>query len=731
MAISNTIVQLSQSIYNLLKENRLKESFDVLKQQVHALGKAVFVDEWQELDDNYRLLLQYALNGTDDPQQADVLRHIIRRTYRLTDRVKEELSYRQSAGYDYIFMRQFLPKVVDLQKYIDNLEEQSDSQFVAEFLEQELNAQGKKRQFSQEYEKSRGELFWHIWLSPHCEAEQFTKILDSEIIDSDTKALAISALTLNVLRVFNEEHITLLLDAVQRTEAALNRRALVGIVIILSHYGDRLPYYETIRQRLSLLADRPDIVKALTNIIIQFIRTSETERISQKMQQEILPEMLKIAPQLKNKIDFDSLLNTEEGEDKNPEWESIIENSAIADKLREISELQMEGADIYMNTFAQLKYYPFFSELSNWFLPFNPSHSQIASLSTNEMPLLKLILSNAFLCNSDKYSLTLSVVQMPDKQRKTMMKAFKIESEQFEELKKEEEKLSADIVENQLSNQYIQDLYRFTKLFPSAGDFAPLFQHSLELHLQWFFEQMQIPVEQRRQIAEFYFVKEHYQPAFELFEQIVLLDNSPEIYQKQGYCQQQSGNYKMALDYYLRAEALQPEQKWLTRKIAFCYKMLNHLDEALSYYRRAETLEPNNQNMALQMGHLLVQRKEYQEALNAYFKVELANSSPKVWRAIAWCSFLSNKWEQAEKYYEKIMEHDPSKIDLMNAGHVALAMKKWEQAIDLYSNSKKMFDAEKDDFFTVFAADIDQLAEAGIDRKEIPLLLDKIRYVTA
>lgn len=45
--------------------------------------------------------------------------------------------------------------------------------------------------------------------------------------------------------------------------------------------------------------------------------------------------------------------------DRNPDWEKAFEQSGLGDKIREMNELQLEGADVYMSTFAQLKSYPF------------------------------------------------------------------------------------------------------------------------------------------------------------------------------------------------------------------------------------------------------------------------------------------------------------------------------------------------------------------------------------
>ena len=84
------------------------------------------------------------------------------------------------------------------------------------------------------------------------------------------------------------------------------------------------------------------------------------------MREEIIPEMLKNVSSMKN-MRFGFEENDEENNDMNPDWEDAFEKSGLGDKLREMNELQLEGADVYMSTFAALKNYPFFREVHNWF----------------------------------------------------------------------------------------------------------------------------------------------------------------------------------------------------------------------------------------------------------------------------------------------------------------------------------------------------------------------------
>ena len=147
--------------------------------------------------------------------------------------------------------------------------------------------------------------------------------------------------------------------------------------------------------------------------------------------------------------------------EKNPEWKKELEDSGLGKKLQEYSNLQMEGADVFHSTFSSLKSFPFFSEISNWFMPFDPAYSEIANLFPGESQnnLLKTaILDSGHMCNSDKYSFCLSLAQIPQAQREMMMNRMGAESEEIKQLQKEAQEMNPTIDEEVISDQDIQDL---------------------------------------------------------------------------------------------------------------------------------------------------------------------------------------------------------------------------------------------------------------------------------
>ena len=108
----------------------------------------------------------------------------------------------------------------------------------------------------------------------------------------------------------------------------------------------------------------------------------------------------------------------------------------------EFGELQQEGADVMHSTFVHLKNFPFFHELSNWLLPFTIEHSYFDDQFTPDNEAEKQMLDSmtfaAFMCNSDKYSLYFSMMQLPKEARKMMMNQFDSQATEMIQQNKEE-----------------------------------------------------------------------------------------------------------------------------------------------------------------------------------------------------------------------------------------------------------------------------------------------------
>ena len=99
-----------------------------------------------------------------------------------------------------------------------------------------------------------------------------------------------------------------------------------------------------------------------------------------------------------------------------------------------------------------------------------------------------------------------------------------------------------------------------------------------------------------------------------------------------------------------------------------------------------------------------------------------------MWRPIAWCSFKLAKYDQAQKYYERILEHKASAIDHMNAGHNFWANNQIENAIQEFHKSLSLLNDSESEFTNLFFQDKQDLLEASIDEDDISIMIDQILF---
>ncbi|MCY1719457.1 tetratricopeptide repeat protein [Prolixibacteraceae bacterium Z1-6] len=730
-------IQYTEICQNLA-ERKLKPAFDKLEKLIHDSGLLIYLDEWRNLEQTYSYMLKYTVEGIQDPERQKVYRKLIVSVFKLVDKINDEIRLKASPALEYERKRGFAGNTINLETLFAELEDFYLQEELKALVDDEEIQESSKQIDTQNHQEKVVSFFYHIWFQNElhsAEVKAIKQILDSELISTAYKALIVSSLMLSLLRYFNEEKFALLFDAYEQEEMEINQRAIIGMLIGFYKYDARLPFYPSITARLKILNENPEFKQNLERVIVQFIRSKETEKIQQKIKDEIIPEMIKISPNLKDKINLDSLMDDSLGEDKNPEWEKIFEDSpGLMNKMEEFSEMQMEGADVFMSSFSMLKMFPFFSEFSNWFMPFFAANPDISMMvdSTDEVNarFIKAIDIAPVLCNSDKYSFCFSIQNLPAENREFMAEGMKAEMAQFEELQNDEELTEPGKKAGFISNQIIQDLYRFYKLHPRKNDFEDIFNWRFDFHNKIALGEILKEDENiLRNIAEYYFTKNYFDDAAEVFNYLLSIEKSGELYQKLGFCYQKMADFKQALNAYKKAELYDLNRKWNFNKIALCYRNLKQPKKALEYYREVEKLDEENLNVQLNIGHCLLELDQFDEALKCYFKVEyIASGNKKVWKPIAWCSFVAGKKEQAEKYFQKLIDDEPNKHDLMNMGHVQWSLGRRKEALEFYKQSIKQPDFTESEFFEVFEEDLHHLIEQGVENEDVPIMLDQLRY---
>lgn len=165
------------------------------------------------------------------------------------------------------------------------------------------------------------------------------------------------------------------------------------------------------------------------------------------------------------------------------------------------------------------------------------------------------------------------------------------------------------------------------------------------------------------------------------------------------------------------------------KKIAFCYRISGNFERAIEFYKHADFLNPNQVNTKIQIANCLTKAKKHKEALQLYMEIEKnAPDNLKVIRSIYWCAFVVRNIAQAEYYLEKVLSVEPTKIDYLNAGHIAFCEKDRKRAIDLYSKSVELNDGNLQLTIDQINMDKEYLSANGVDDDEISLLLDELSF---
>ena len=727
-------------ICNLLSGRKLKPAFDLLEPLIKSTAFAELLDQYTSLEQNYKFMLKYTVEGINDPERQKIYEHLLVSTFELADNTYENLRMKFSQTIEYQKKRGFLKHfITNLEGFSHDLEKYSIQKELRTLVTSVTPENGDARAESEIHLQKIFTIFYHFWFTDRLTGDEIQFIesfIKNEASPNYEKSLIVTALTLSIMRHFDEHKIILLFKAYEDPDDEVSQRALVGLIIAIYFYDQRMPFFHAITGRLQIFIEDSRFRSNFEKTILQFIRSKETEKIQRKLMDEIFPEMIKLSPNLRNKLSIESMLGEGLSEDKNPEWQEILKDApGLAGKMEELTEMQLEGADVFLSSFSMLKHFPFFSELANWFFPFTPEHPEIIRNPINpELPddlaFTQLIVKSPMLCNSDKYSFYFSIMNIPPDYKKMVSDSLKAETEQMDELAKEGSILFHSKNAEIILSQYIRDLYRFYKIHPQHENFEDIFAWKFDFHHKFAFATiLGEDLKMQRNIAEFNFAKNYFSEAAELFELLLEVTDDAEMLQKLAYCHQKMGDYKKALSFYLKADLFDQNKLWNYKKIALCYRNLKKPAKALEYYQLAEILDADNLTLQISIGQCQMELKLYEEALKSYYKVEyLSPGNKKIWRPIGWCSFLLGKISEAEKYYDRLISDQPNKYDLLNMGHVQWCLGKRKAALDYYKSSINDSDSSEKDFMEAFDEDVQNLIKQGVDPDDVPIMLDQLRY---
>ena len=729
--INNDIESQRKNIAGLVERRRVKEAIDCLRKLSVEAANGFIMDKIDMVEQSYRYMLQYAADGVADPARDDIYEDIVSKIKEIAEMLVNEIEAKTSHKLYYSTLRMLRMHPVELDAMITRYREADDAVRVYGELPESEREHEKTVVLQENKENAANLIFKKVWTmypAVQPDVDKIRGLLCDTTLPESLKQQIVAAVMMNLLEHYSEPLLLLLVDSYLSVGGDLALKALCCVLLVMYKYRGQIGDSGKLRSRMSELADDSRACADIMMIFLQFIRSRTTERITKKVQTELVPKLMKLKPELRNKLhgmDFD---DDPEAMAANPDWQEMLDKSGITAKMMELNKMQMEGGDVFLSSFAKLKSFPFFNDIANWFVPFSMDSSVVVRVLRNSKGrLMEMVDGSGVFCDSDKYSFVLSLAGLPEDRRMAVLGQFDEQSGAMAEMAKSELSDPEKDRENTL-NKFVQNLYRFFNLFPRRSEFYNVFACTLNLIEVPFVGDILSDSSNLKLIAEFYFKQELYSDAAILFSKLEHMSESgADLYQKLGFCYERMKDYRKAVANYERVDLINPDDLWTLKRLASCRRAAGEIREALDCYKRIEALQPDNTTVANNIGNCLLELGMVKEALKYYFKVDyLSGNSVKTMRPIAWCSFLDGNYAQSLEYYGKIMALKPSPDDYINSAHVRLAAGNVKEAVDDYR--KAAADEGINKVAATVEADAEYLLAAGVDKMLIYLILDKLRY---
>lgn len=720
---------LSEHLQQLLDAGRYKDSFTLMRKRLVEAPIPGALNQLSQAESTYRYMLDYFTKGLEDPGRDSMLADIRFSLRNIAQRLEKEAQVSDSPDLYYSTLRMCRLRPTDLQASVAKIIELKANADLA------LSAGQYPDEVMSGLESEEEKIFNTLWTSDQLTEDDIRAISESimnETLPFTTAALAISATGLSLMRFYNRDAMLLLCTLATSTDFRISSRALATLVLALNRWRKTAADDSRLVGALSVLLDMEGMSRKIISVVKTVIRTRDTDRVSRKLEREVIPGLMQFGPDIIEKMKKQTEDSSFADLEANPEWEELLRNSGLEEKLRELTEMQSDGADVMMVAFSNLKGYPFFRQVRNWMLPFSAQHPALRKLhSIDDNGLTSLLEMSGMMCDSDKYSFAFSLTSMPETQRKVVLSQMKAHTEQMKENMQEYKLLKAGMEFDDELTRYFRDLYRFHKLFAKRAEFYDPFAETLDFTTVPVVEEVMDSTDDLAAVAEFYFKRGYYADALPLLQSVARASSlTPHVWEKIGFCleKQPNGN-KEAIEAYMKAQLFNPESRWLAKRLGICYRREQDYRNAVDYLRMALPEDRSfDRTLSLLITDTLMEAGRWEEALNELYRVDYESpDDPEVLRRMARCAFRSGDMDKCSKLLNSIPTLALAEEDYRMLGHVAFLEKNFEDAARRYRQTVRPND-DKRLWKSQILTDVDIIENLGGSRSDLLLLLESLAY---
>ena len=688
--------------------------------------------EFEAIEKDYQLMRDYMLRGYKDPQIESVYRNLLRRACRLygsmclAEMVKRRPSY-ISAG---ISSGGLSLQSDDVR---DGLE-----RFVQDVAMASLGVAGMQEASPDDiyarHQQYMSRLFDAVLVSGQWSdngAEAVKRLLTSPTVDSNDVTLLLSAVMLSAMNVFDLNKWLVMVDVYENaSDERIRQRALTGWVFAMP--SDDMSLFPEVEQTLVRLTGNESVCREILEMQMQVIYCNNADADNIKIQNDIIPSLMK-----NNRIEMTGSGIIEKDDDR---MQDILDPGAADRNMEELErslnkmmEMQKSGSDVYFGGFSQMKRFPFFNQMSNWFCPFYIEHPEISQTAGNlkDTPLLINILKNGPFCDSDKYSFTLAVASVISRLPDNMKEMLNTPEALGPAVSHEDQQKPAYI-----RRMILQDMYRFFRLFPQRGQLVNPFDGE---NFTFITDNLFDGTGLHELVPDlcYFMIKHRNEKALKnIMAKFADGGNSKMRLINGLYELNFAKRPQKAVQIFKELNAEKPDNKRVLSLLARSYFESEQYENAAKCYETLHDNEPQNTTVALNMCVALSKAKKYDEAINMLYRldIECPDSMP-VKRVLAWTLMGLGKYEQAEKEYNRLTaDNDVENGDWLNAGYCQWLKGNTPEAINRFKNfmaNRNIHSPKREHEISYeFANDKDFLYEHGINDTDIHLMADIIDGAT-
>lgn len=718
---------LSSAINNLM-DKRLDVAIELLEQLYVQRPTLIGHSELEAVKNDYQLMVDYMERGFTDDKRASLYLSLLQRLYRVAADL--EISWRCKNVIVYVDAFRISDHLNTSHNFIRSVLESFVSDVAMLSLLPEAERTEKAKDLYDRHQVFVNRLFNTLWTSCQWSDDDcafYTGLMLSPMVDIVDQQLLVSAVTLGAMNQFDINKFKALTTVYQQsTDERVRQRALVGWVLSVFEGMDIFPEQDEIIRKL---CENKDTIRELYTLQIQFFYSQDTEKDNEKLQRDIMPYLVdgsnitigRLGIVEKEEDSLENILN-QDAEDKRMEQ--------MEEKVRKMMEMQKQGSDIYFGGFRQMKRFPFFNDLANWFTPFYIDHPALRTTieRIGQPNILQTITNQGNFCESDKYSLAFameSIINQIPGNIKEMMGSEGV----FDPMGTTLDKSNPTYI----CRAYIQDLYRFFRLYRSSNELINPFidNHKSSFVADTFFFVYKSFIgtgldEYKMRLALYLYKHKNMDKLVELMSTFHVEDTNYNILM--GYINLYFGKPDVAYQIFNMVLQEDTENQWALKGMARAAMDCEDYDTAEHTYSQLLRLEPDNINYAVKRCVTLLKTERYAEAREELFRLDYQYpDNMNVKRVFAWTMLLDKSLDKASQLYDRILSDAPMAEDYLNSGYCWWAKGNIGQAKNSFQAWITMTKGNKDRLLEEIRNDQKVLDLYGITEIDCLLMVNLIK----